>query len=151
MQQECPQPSMHKHLGLSTETWKEMYNSLPRKAVVRQVALHPTFAFYVFQLLLHVKSHFDFLVHHASQNTCHTSLVKLPTVSVNAPQLILPEALAHETACRLGQHLLEEPNSCLLWPCAETVCFLIQVHPHVQSSRVPRLCEQLVTWYVWLP
>lgn len=70
-----------------------------------------------------------------------------------APQLILQEALAHGPwpACRLGQHLLEKPNSCLLWPCAETVCFLIQVHPHVQSSRVPRLREQLVTWYVWLP
>lgn len=155
MQQECLLPSRHRHVALSTEMWKEC--KIPSQEKLLSDKWH------CILLLLFMSSSFSYMRRVILAFWCTVPLKTLARpvwlncpqliASVNAPQLILQEALAHGpwAACRLGQHLLEKPKSCLLWPCAETVCFLIQVHLHVQSSRVPRLCEQLVIWYVWLP
>jgi len=35
-------PSRHRHVALSTKTWKETADSLPRKPGVRHMAPHPT-------------------------------------------------------------------------------------------------------------
>lgn len=99
-------PSRHRNVALSAETWKEMADSLPRKDGVRQMAPHPTSALYVSQqgqLLLHMKSHFAFLVHHASQSICHSGMVALPLACCLC-QCVTAESARSSGQCSLGRH-----------------------------------------------
>lgn len=151
-------PRRQRHMAISTETWKEMAESLPKRLVSDK-------QYHILPLLFTLPRRASFFHTQEVIWAFWCTMALRPSATVvqscypwliafaDAPQLILQESLVNApwAAIQPGQHLLEEADFCLLWPSAKTACFLIQVHPHVQSSRVPRLCEQLVTWYVWLP
>lgn len=150
-------PSRHRRASLSTETWKGRIPSPERVVSGKWHHILPLLCTF----LRRVSSSYIWRVILTSWHTMSfkafatAAWFHCPSLAtfVNVPWLSPQEGLANVpwAAIQLGQHLLEAADFCLLWPCAETVCFLIQVHSHVQCSRIPRLCEQLVTWYVWLP